>query len=293
MTEIWTIAKMLDWCAEYFRFKDITSARLDAELLLAHVLNLPRLQLYMQFDRPLTAGELATFKEFVKRRSRFEPVAYITGKKEFWSREFLVKTGVLVPRPDTEVLIEAILEQLKLRSNTELTGFEMGTGSGAIAVTLLAELPHLKMTAVENSPVACEVTLANAGKHGVAVRLNLINTDFTEYSQLSTHDSSLKIDFIISNPPYVAEHEFAMLPLDVRDHEPAAALLGGVDGLDYYRLLAPFARRVLAIGGFIAVEIGETQGLAVSEIFIDAGLSEITVKKDYAGMDRVVVAKRE
>lgn len=297
MTDSWTITKILNWCADYFKSKGIDSARLDAELLLAHVLKLTRMQLYLNFDRPLGASELASFKEFVKRRAQREPVAYMTGEKEFWSRAFHVEKGVLVPRPDTEVLIEAVLERLKGRDG-ELAGFELGTGSGCVAVTLLAEIPALKMTAVEISETAGRVTLANAERHGVAERLCLIHEDFTQSIPFSPREKVPtgrmrgSFDFIVSNPPYIAENEFPTLPPDVRDFEPREALDGGKDGLDFYRLLATFSQHALQPEGFIAVEIGETQGAAVSEIFRNAGLAQTAVKKDYAGLDRVVAASR-
>ena len=288
MTEIWTITKILNWCAEYFRSKGIESARLDAEILLGHALKLTRMQLYLNFDRPLDATELASFKGFVKRRSLFEPVAYITGEKEFWSRPFYIEPGVLIPRPDTEVLIETVLGRLKGCSG-DLSGFELGTGSGAIAVTLLAELPVLRMTAVEISETAAKVTLENAKRHGVADRLDLAREDFAIWMKTQ---QETQFNFIVSNPPYIAKHEFQTLPPDVLGFEPREALDGGDDGLDFYKLLATFAERSLKPDGFIAVEIGDTQASAVVDLFCTAGFLETTIKKDYAGLNRVVMASR-
>lgn len=288
MTEIWTITKILNWCAEYFRSKGIASARLDAEILLGHTLNLTRMQLYLNFDRPLEAAELASFKDLVKRRSRFEPVAYITGEKEFWSRPFHIEPGVLIPRPDTEVLIETVLGRFK-GCGGDLSGFELGTGSGAIAVTFLTELPTLRMAAVEISEIATKVTLENAKRHSVADRLDLSREDFATWIKTR---QEIQFDFIVSNPPYIAKNEFSTLPPDVRDFEPHEALDGGDEGLNFYRLLATFAEYSLKPNGFIVVEIGETQALAVAEIFRTAGFLKITIKKDYAGLDRVVEASR-
>lgn len=288
MTEIWTITKILNWCAEYFRSKGIESARLDAEILLSHTLKLTRMQLYLNFDRPLDAAELASFKDLVKRRARFEPVAYMTGEKEFWSRSFYVEPGVLIPRPDTEVLIEMVLDRLKVHGG-DLRGFELGTGSGAIAVTLLAEMLALRMTAVEISEIATKVTLENAKRHGVTDRLDLMREDFAAWMKVQ---QEMQFDFIVSNPPYVAKGEFSTLPPDVRDFEPHEALDGGDDGLNFYRILATFAKHSLKPNGFITVEIGDTQALAVADLFRTAGFLEITVKKDYAGLDRVVTASR-
>lgn len=286
MSETWTLQKMLQWCAGYFADKGIQSARLDAEILLGHVLNLPRLQLYVQFDRPLTASELTAFKDLVKRRSRHEPTAYIVGKKEFWSREFEVTPAVLIPRPDTEVLVETALKNLK--GKVEPRGFEMGLGSGCVAVTLLAEIPDLLMTAVEISPDAAAVARKNAERHGVTDRLTAFETDFLN----GNFRDETPYDFIVSNPPYVAGSELATLPETVRDFEPRHALVAEKNGLAFYEKLAAFAGTNLRPGGFIAVEIGETQGEAVSGLLRDAGLEGVSVAKDYARLDRVVTGSR-
>lgn len=287
MAESWTLQKILQWCAVYFADKGIESARLDAELLLGHVLNLPRLQLYVQYDRPLTPTELAAFKELVKRRARFEPTAYIVGKKEFWSREFSVTPAVLIPRPDTEVLVEEILKTAKGRADA-LSGFEVGLGSGCIAVTLLAELTGLKMTAVEISDDAIAVARENAERHDVIERLAVVREDFLNEN---FHDDA-RYDFIVSNPPYVSEEEFSTLPESVKGHEPRQALVAGKEGLAFYEALANFAKKNLNPGGWIAVEIGDTQGTAVAGLFQGSGLTDIRVIKDYARLDRVVSAAK-
>ena len=294
MSEPWTILKLLQWSQSYFADKGITSARLDSELLLAHSLNLKRMDLYLQFERILTPVELTQYKAYVKRRAAQEPIAYITGKKEFWSHEFMVSPAVLIPRGDTEVLVEVVLDCLGAQQlvpegyAAPLRAFEMGLGSGAIAITLLAEIPTLQMTAIDISADAITVASANAAKHSVSERLQVLNEDFLK---IITTDRFERFDFIVANPPYISETEFAILDATVKDFEPRMALVAEDDGLKYYHALAEFAKSHLQQNGFIAVEIGDTQGLAVAEIFRNAGFENVVVKKDYAGQDRVVVGR--
>lgn len=295
LPSVWTLASLLSWCTRYFQDKALESPRLDAELLLAHSLGLRRLDLYLKFDQPLKPQELANFKTLLKRRVAHEPVAYIIGKKEFWSRDFEVTRDVLIPRPDTETLIECVLDPLKRRrgeppcSPVNFSGFEIGVGSGIIAVTLLAECPNLHMTALDISEAAIAVAQKNAQRHGVSDRLQLINADFLiPNSELQTPNI---FDFIVSNPPYIPSHEIENLPASVKDFEPRMALNGGMDGLDFFRALVSFSQDHLKPDGFLAVEIAENQGESVVEIFRDAGFTT-HLKKDHAGLDRVVFASK-
>lgn len=288
MTEPWTITALLDTTQKFLAGKDCDSPRLDAELLLAHSLKMPRLHLYLNFDRPLTVPELDNYRMLVKRRAAHEPVAYITGQKEFYSRPFKVSKDVLIPRPETEILVETVLKKLK---SADIHGLEIGLGSGCIAITLLCECSELKMTAIEISPTAAEIARKNAEKLNVAERLNIVIEDFLQNDLTSQWSPDTKIfDFIVSNPPYVASKEITALMPDVRDHEPHSALDGGEDGLNFYRVIATRTKMLLKAQGFTAVEIGETQGQAVSEIFAGRGLKNNTVIKDYAGRDRVILA---
>lgn len=288
MTEPWTITALLDTTQKFLAGKGCDSPRLDAELLLAHSLKMPRLHLYLNFDRPLTVPELDNCRMLVKRRAAHEPVAYITGQKEFYSRPFKVTKDVLIPRPETEIVVETVLKKLK---SADIHGFEIGLGSGCIAITLLCECSKLKMTAIEISPAAAEIALQNATSHNVAERLNIVIGDFLQHDGTSpVSPDTKKFDFIVGNPPYVASKEITTLMPDVRDHEPHSALDGGEDGLNFYRVIATRTKTLLKAQGFVAVEIGETQGKAVSAIFAGQGLKNNTVIKDYAGHDRVVLA---
>ncbi len=281
----WIIKNMLEWSTDYFRDKQIENPRLDAELLLCHLLKIRRLDLYLLFDRPLVETELAAFKQLVKRRAANEPVAYITGVKEFHSLEFKVTPDVLIPRPETELLVDTVLDWAKKNdlSQKNISGFEVGLGSGAISVALLKNLPELKMTAVDISPAAIQVATENAKTHGVDARLSILNNDFLT---LDLRPSTF--DFIISNPPYVTTAEIQTLADDVKKFEPTLALEAGSDGLKFYEPLAAFAKVSLRAGGFLAVEIGETQGEAVQNIFLKNGFLQVSVKKDYSGRARIV-----
>ncbi len=205
-----------------------SSARLDSELLCAQALGLRRIDLYLQFDRPLDEQELASIRELVRRRGKGEPVAYITGTREFYGRPFTVTPDVLVPRPDTETLVQRAVASLRDRPGAQLRVADLGTGSGCIAITLGAEVPGMRVFATDVSAAAIEVARANATSLGVDVEL-------VECSWADALDGSY--DLIVSNPPYVTSEELAAVDRDVRDFEPRSALLGGDDGLDAYRAL--------------------------------------------------------
>lgn len=299
----WTITRLLDTTQKFLADKGSDSPRLDAEILLSHVLQMPRLNLYLNFDRPLMDTELDSYRKLIKRRVAHEPVAYITGQKEFYSRVFSVTREVLIPRPETEILVDTVLKHLNTSPSplggegrgegghgADLHGLEVGPGSGCIAVTLLCEQVNLKMTAVEISPKAAEIAKANAQKYQVEDRLQIVVTDFLNDDWKSKlADPENKFDFLVSNPPYATTDEIKTLMPDVKDHEPHLALDGGKDGLTFYRLIAARALELVKKNGFVAVEIGETQGQDVTEIFTAQGLDKTSVIHDYARLDRVVL----
>ncbi|MBU0506767.1 MAG: peptide chain release factor N(5)-glutamine methyltransferase [bacterium] len=291
MTEQWIIKKLLTWTTDYFTQKDIPTPRLDAEILLAHLLQIKKIDLYLQFDRSLLDSELAAFKQLVKRRVQHEPVAYMVGKKEFWSRDFIVSKDVLIPRPETEHIVDAVIDYIKEQGwqDKEITGYEVGLGSGCLAITLLCELPNLKMTAIEISDAAVEIAKKNAKNHGVLDRLEILCEDFLTSDPVKRGRRATSYDLIVSNPPYIAEAEKTKLPQTVRDFEPIEALFADQEGLVFYPTIANFSKNYLRESGFVAVEIGETQGPKVAEFFQQAGLQSVAIKKDYAGLDRVVV----
>lgn len=281
MTESWTVLKVLKWTSGYLAERGIDSGRLDAELLLADLLQLDRVGLYLNFDRPLDAEELGRFRERVGRRARREPLQYILGRTEFWSLPFRVSPAVLVPRPDTEVLVEEALS----RAAPAARILDVGTGSGAIAVALAHELQEARVTAVDISAEALAVAGQNARDNSVEERIILVRADLQALPEG-------EFDLVVANPPYIAEGELAELMPEVRDYEPQLALAGGTDGLDAYRALARQAPGLLAAGGWLLVEIGAGQAVAVRELLAAAGLEEVFTRDDYAGLPRVVGGRR-
>jgi release factor glutamine methyltransferase len=281
MTERWTVLKVIKWTSDYFAERGIEGGRLDAELLLADLLELDRVGLYLQFDRPLTMDELTRYRERVGRRARREPLQYILGRAEFWSLPFRVTPAVLVPRPETEVLVEEAL----LRAEGCARILDVGTGSGAIAVALAHELPGVTVTAIDISPEALAVAAENARTNGVADRVHLEPGDL---QRLPPGD----YDLVVSNPPYIALTDLPELMPEVRDFEPQLALAGGADGLDSYRSLARQAPQLLTAGGWLLLEIGVGQADAVRDLLLGAGLVEVFCRDDYAHLPRVVGGRK-
>ncbi len=280
----WTIGSILTWTKQYFADKGVASPRLDAEVLLSHILGKDRMYLYVNFDQPLAADELAAFREAVKKRAQRVPVAYITGRKEFFGLSFRVTPAVLIPRPDTEVLVETALRRLQERENPLL--LDVGTGSGAIIVSLLHKLPAARGVATDIAPDALAMAADNAARLGVAERIEFCRGDL--FAPLAGR----VFDAIVSNPPYIAAKELAGLDPEL-GYEPRGALAGGADGLDFYRRLTAGAAALLKPGGFLAVEVGAGQAAPVAALAVPAtGLTVAETVKDYAGVERVVVLER-
>jgi len=275
MAETWTVLRLLEWTAGYFAEQGIDSPRLDAELLLGDALDLNRVGLYLNFDRPLNADELTAYRERVKRRARHEPLAYIRGHCEFWSLDFTVTPAVLIPRPDTEVLVEEALKYLPDSGRV----LDIGTGSGAIAIALAHEKPKAQVSAIDVSAEALAVAEQNAAANGVQVAFAA--GDLAKFS-------GGPYDLVVSNPPYIAESEREALMPEVRDYEPGLALFAGADGLEAYRAIVARAPAQLAAGGWLLFEVGHTQANAVRELLKAAGFSETFIRDDYAGIPRVV-----
>ena len=280
MAERWTVLKILQWTADYFSGKEIDSARLEAELLLAATLGLDRVGLYVNFEKPLDAAELAAFRERVQRRAQREPVQYILGETEFWSLAFNVGPEVLVPRADTEVLVEEAL----VRTEGSARVLDVGTGSGAIAIALAHEKPEILVTALDCSEPALGVARNNAQRNGVADRVTCLLGDLASLP-------AGPFEVIVSNPPYIPSGDWQKLMPEVRDYEPRLALDGGDDGLEAYRQLVVQAGQVLVPGGWLLVEVGIGQAADVSVLFKVAGLVEIGQRDDYAGIPRVVMGR--
>lgn len=316
--KIWTIGRILKWTEQYFKDKGIESPRLDAEVLLAHVLEKQRIYLYVHFDEPLQPAELAAYREMIKQRVLRVPVAQILGEKEFMGLTFKVTADTLVPRPDTEILVQAAVERLKAMkgeaktledealadgeeassaanrdeaavdvSQEPLRIADIGTGSGAICLSVLRYLAGTVADTVDISPAARAVAEENAASLGLQDRVTFHTGDLLQPLVGMTFAA------ILSNPPYIPEADIATLAPEVRLKEPHTALSGGQDGLDFYRRLAKEAPAMLVPGGFMAFEVGIHQAEPVAALAkANPLIARTEILPDYAGIDRVVVAWR-
>ncbi len=282
---VWTIMKILNWTKQYFEAKGVENPRLDAEVLLCAVLKCQRITLYVDFERPLSEEELATYREYVRRRGNFEPLAYILGERAFMRNTFKVNKATLVPRPETELLVESLVRIAPLlKREGDVKILDIGTGSGAIIVSLLDYLPNAKGVGVDISVDALIVAKENSEKIGVTGRIGFVRSDV--FSKLPLEK---KFDIIVSNPPYIPAGDIAGLDKDVQQ-EPRGALDGGADGLDFYRRITAEAMDHMAEEGVLAFEIGIGQAAAVQQLCLDAGFVKTAVRKDYAGIERMVFA---
>ncbi len=279
----WTLRRTLAWIAQDFAALGIATSRLDAEVLVAFALGLTRVKLYLDLDRPLDDTERANIRALVVRRRKREPVAYITGQREFYRRSFAVTPAVLIPRPDTETLIERALELLTPDGHARV--LDLCTGSGAIAVTLAAERVGLHVTATDVSAAALEVARSNAERHGVSERMQFLEGDL-----FAAVDPSARFALIAANPPYVAEPEMGALQPEI-GHEPRLALASGSDGLDHLRRLSERVGEHLEPGGAVLFEVGQGQAASVRELLESHGLVEARSHKDLAGIERIVEAR--
>lgn len=282
----WTTAAVLDWTTKRFTDAGIVGARLEAQVLLAHALGCTRMQLYTGFDRPLGEEELASARGLIKRRLGGEPLAYLVGDQEFWSRSFEVSPDVLIPRSDTETVVQAVLDRLGADKAQPRRGLDLCTGSGILAITLACELPGLTMLATDVSAAAAAVASRNVVRHQLAERVEV------RVGDLWTPVGDAAFDLIVSNPPYIRAAELAGLDREVQ-REPRLALDGGADGLGFYRRIVAGLATHLAPGGWIAVEHGDDQGPAVAALLDASGVTApATTIADLARRPRVTLAAR-
>ena len=292
-TTRWTLLDLLTEATHFLSQKEFPTARLDAEVLLAKALDCRRLDLYLRYDQPIGDNELDRFRELIRRRSKHEPVAYIAGEKEFWSLPFKVNPDVLIPRPETELLVEAAVDTLKNKINDgedPIHVLEIGTGSGAIAVALASEFESgVSLTATDRSKKALETARKNAETHGVADRIEFVNGDLFA----SLDSGGTRYSLILSNPPYIRKKDVDTLSPEIRDYEPREALDGGPDGLDIIRRILDESPKWLADGGFLMLEVGADQRPDIDRrLKEDPGWATRRWKSDLAGIDRVLTAQR-
>jgi len=282
-----TVLEVIQKSTEFLARKGVESPRRHAELLLAHVLKLPRMKLYLNFERVLRDAETDATRELVRRRSLREPLQHIIGMAQFAEWEMAVSRHVLVPRPETELLAEAGWQFLSTL-NSQPAALDFGTGSGCIAIALAAKCPNARVTALDVSTDALVVARQNAERNGVGERIEFVESD--GFTALAT---AQRFDLIISNPPYIPSAEIATLQPEVRDFDPHNALDGGADGLDFYRRLADEATDRLEVGGKLMVEFGDGQASSLEKLFTEQKWIVEAVRADYSQRQRILIARRD
>ena len=281
-----TIQDLLQETIEAFAQAGLAGPRLDAEVLMAHCLGRDRVFLYTHRDTALTDEQIRLYRDFTARRLSKEPIAYIVGRKEFWSLPFDVDCRTLIPRPETEILVEEALKIVAGSDRIICKILDVGVGSGAISVALAAELMNARIFAIDISPDAVAIAAHNARKLGFRERIAFVIGDMT-------NPFSGIFDMIVSNPPYIPMTDFSSLPEGVRNFEPSVALCGGSDGLSFYRELIRAADRRIRSGGWLLMEIGGGQREEIEQMLVQSGFFDIvSFRPDYAGMDRVAMARR-
>ncbi|MCH8169928.1 MAG: peptide chain release factor N(5)-glutamine methyltransferase [Bacteroidetes bacterium] len=277
-----TVLDALKKTTEYLEKKGIESARVNAEIMLAYILKCKRLQLYLSFDRPLNENEKNLYREFLQRRVNHEPVQYITGIVGFYGLEFQVNKSVLIPRPETEILVETIIENTN--ENEETNILDIGTGSGNIAITLAKHLPNSKITAIDKSKDALKIAVKNSELNNVKERINFIENDILNNQNLFDN----VFDLVVSNPPYISKKEYNNLEPELNKHEPSIALTDFSDGVIFYKNISKQAKNLLNTNGKLFFEIGAGQSKKIKEIMEQNNFYNIQIIKDYQNHDRVI-----
>jgi len=287
----WTIQKLLNWTAEHFTEKGLDSPRLAAELLLSHVLDIKRIELYTKFDKPVTKEQLDRLHDLVKRAGQNEPIAHIVGKTEFYSLELDITPDCMIPRPETELLVERAIEFLRTRSGEQFV-CDLCTGSGCIAVAIAQNYLDCRIIATDICDAALNLAAKNIEKHQLKERITLLCGDL--FDPIMPQLDVDKFDLIVCNPPYVSAPEFEKLGKSVRDYEPKMALFAGDDGLYICRRIVEKVDQFLKPDAALMLEISYSQGQAVRELLEQADcFSEIKIEKDFQNNDRIAIAKRQ
>ncbi len=284
-----TIVELINASAEHLKSKGFNNPKTSCEVLLAHVLRMKRLDLYLNYDRPVSDTERKQFKELYKRRLNHEPLQYITGETEFMSLPFSVNQNVLIPRPETEFVVEQALNRMKKNWGGEpVKVLDIGSGCGNISVSLAHYLPNAEVFSIDKSPEAVEIAKKNAESNNIPDRLKISIKNIFDCS----HDDYSDLNMVISNPPYVSENERDILEKDVIEFEPHDALFAGDDGLVFFNKISSLAYSWLIPGGILVFETGYNIGRKVAEITAAEGFGNIEFKKDYAENDRLIIAEK-
>ena len=286
---MWTILALIRWADERFKKEGLATPRLDAEVLLAETLGMDRVGIYTHFDQPLKPDELARFKKLILRRLRREPIAYILGKREFWSLPFKVTPDVLIPRPETEILVSETLKTQAHLDGKALRILEIGTGSGAISIALAKGLPIARVVATDLSAKALSVAEENALQNGVREQIHFLQGDLFQPLQKGE-----RFDLVITNPPYIPREQFPSLMPEVRDFEPRIALDGGMNGLDFFQRALPMVGKFLDPGGWFLAEMGAGQDQEILKMVEKIpDLDSFDFVEDLAGIKRVFKARKK
>ena len=280
----WRVIDLIQWTTEYLKCQNILSSRLDAELLLGYVLKKSRLQLYLNFDMPVFQEALSEFRELIKRRAAHTPLSYLTNEKEFMSLAFYVDSRVLIPRPETEILVETILQHQSGKRRL----IDIGTGGGAIAVSLATNLPDWEIVATDLSADVLDVARKNSVIHGCTERITFLQGNL--FAPVKTLENR-RFDWIASNPPYISTKDFPTLPPDIREYEPKTALIAGCDGLSIIRQIISRAPQFLNPDGRLILEIANNQSEQVQNLIQShPAYNDCQVIVDYSGLERIIVA---
>ncbi len=285
--KVWTVIDIIKWGTGYLAEKGFDEARLTVELLLGETLGVKRFDLYVKHDQPLKKSELDKFKVLLKRRLSHEPVQYILGKTNFYSIEIKVDKRALIPRPETEILAEAVIEHCRtfLSQKDVVRVLDVGTGSGCLAIAVAKFVKNSSVVAIDKSAAAIELAKENARGTGTEEKITFVQSDFLK---LESNVFETGFDVIISNPPYIPESELASLAQDIRDFEPVDALSDGRDGMIFFRRISEAAPRLLRDGGWVFVETADGQAKEVARIFSENGGTDLLVKRDLSNIERVV-----
>ncbi len=279
-----TVIEAVEFGTESLSDRQLPQPKLDAELLLCHLLGCERIGIYLNYDRPLTDDEFDRYSELLKQRSRGRPLQYITRRVDFYGQRFSVDEGVFIPRRETEVLVDQALK--RLNGEGELSIVDVGTGSGNVAISLALGLPSAKVVGTDVSPKALEIAKKNADRLGVADRTEFVEADLFPLASSLTHS----VDLIVSNPPYIADAEIESLPVEVKA-EPIETYFGGGDGLEIIRRVVDEGKEYLSHGGLVAIEFGYDQGARVEMLLKESGFEKIEVVRDLSGNDRVATGR--
>lgn len=282
-----TILESINLSAKYLQQKGIESPRTNAELLLASILGCKRLELYLSFDKPLKAEEKDLYREYIKRRGSYEPLQYITGNVEFYGLSLKVNSSVLIPRPETEILVETIINNYK--EDDELVVLDIGCGSGNIGIALAVNIPKAKIICSDVNNEALDVAKENAAKHQVKERIEFIIHDILKEDL----NNFPRFDVVVSNPPYVSLNTYSTLQNEIKNYEPRFAVTDNADGYTFYKALSSKVKTNLISGGKIFFELSEGQSQEVSEILKQNSFTNIKIIKDYQQIDRVIYGVKE